>query len=253
MARQQGKEPELWIKDVQKLLGIDRRVIQDYTEKGIIQPAVSAVRQGGRNIYGKLQLVELAVAKALSELGVRLMDIANFFNSIRGTKTMVQIYTGEESLNSKLLQHKQALEFTYPAELVCFDPIPSENEVVDALWDRETNRTPPNKPEDWMYYWSDVYQLISVSSWEFSHTIHQIIIPKYLASSMRGQHLPRQYDIWRRYTSNWLFTNTIRLQDMAEVSPAWIIDFARTKEKIAKLLLNSEWYESSPSILNDID
>lgn len=251
MSRQSGKEPELWIKDVQqllefdRLLEIDRRVIQDYTQKGIVQPVDAATARGGRNTYGKIQITQLLAAKALSDRGMKLKDIANYFKAIRNTRTVVYKYTDKEQIKPYSKQRIQSKEVTYPAESVCFDPIPSETEVLEALWDKEYKISPPLNAEGWMFFWNDVYQVVSVSSWNFSHIIPQVIIPKYVSPTLGGRYSPAYYIKWRRYISYWLVWDTIRLEDMSEVFLHWTLDLARIKERVSRLLIDSEWYDSN--------
>lgn len=70
-------------KDVAGVIGINPRLVQYYTNQGVIVPAVGGGKRGQSWTYSKEHLIEFGIIKEMAGYGMPLQKIKDFFEYFR--------------------------------------------------------------------------------------------------------------------------------------------------------------------------
>jgi len=253
----QGINPELWLSDVAEILlpefqslaeERDRspatvteksvaRTIQEYTRRGIVTPLATAVGKGGRNTYGRTEVVMVAVAKALAESGMLLDEIRQLFEWLLTSPPVIDKF---EILHQHRGKRSRNL-FEGPFKSLYFDPFPEDEHVIVALTDQLADILPPRFPEEWPVYWEHVQYLIRVFSGPYDQPPRSALILK----DTRMLKVPDGVDLRmaRMYPTRIvqrLVQGAFRVKHMTDVATTRLVDLASIKSRIGRELLARE-------------
>ncbi len=242
MVRKTGHQPELWIGEACELVGIKIRAGQEYIVRGIILPADVAKARGGKHTLGKVEVVQLAVTKVLAEAGMPLDQIKTFFKLLRSS--LVQLDKLQRFRTRRHSKHQMRTSPTWAgivSEALSFDPFPiGDDEVLEALTDHEARLYPPETLEDWPAFWSGVQQLVSPIRGKGAR-IRQVLTPGTELVTGYTREERRDFMDWRRWATHRLSWGAFRVEEMREVSQAWLLDLASVKFRVGKKLLEEGW------------
>ena len=130
-------------------------------------------------------------------------------------------------------------EFAY--EGLSFDPFPIDDEqVLEALTDEDARIFPPDDLESWPEFWSGIRQLVSPVR-RNGNRIRQVLMPVGKLVDEYTEKERHKYWDWQRWTMHTLSWGAFRMEEMTEVSTAWLLDLASMKSRVGKKLLEGGW------------
>ncbi|MFC1629014.1 MerR family transcriptional regulator [Gemmatimonadota bacterium] len=253
----EGINPELWLSDVVEILLPEfqssaeergrspeavteksvARTIQEYTRRGIITPLISAVGRGGRNTYGRTELVMLAVTKALAESGMLLDEIRRLFEWLLSSPAEIDKFeTIPQRRGGRDRNH-----FEGPLQSLYFDPFPEDEHVKIALTDQLVDIIPPQFPEGWPGYWERVRHLIRAFSGPYDRPARSALLLK----DTRTLKVPDDVDLrmarlYPAHAVQRLVWGAFRVSHMTDVATTRLVDLASIKSRIGRKLLARE-------------
>ena len=253
----EGIDPELWLSDVVEILLPEfqssaeergrspeavteksvARTIQEYTRRGIVSPLASAVGRGGRNTYSRIELVMLAVTKALAESGMLLDEIRQLFEWLLSSPADIDKFG---TLHHRRKRAPRDL-FEGPLQSLYFDPFPEDAHVIVALTDQLVDIRPPRFPEEWPGYWERVRHLIRAYSGPYDQPARSALILK----DTRTLKVPDDVDLRmaRMYPARAvqrLVWGAFRVSHMTDVATTRLVDLGSIKARIGRKLLDRE-------------
>jgi len=70
-------------KDVAEIIGINPRLVQYYTNQGVVVPAIGGGKRGQSWVYSREHLIEFGIIKEMAGYGMPLQKIKDFFEYFR--------------------------------------------------------------------------------------------------------------------------------------------------------------------------
>lgn len=237
MVHPYGLDPELWINHVNDLLSIDPRVIQDYTAKGIVAPKQAAIKQGGRNIYGRIELTKIIAAKVLVESGMSLNEVKNVMKWVEREEVHVSYLRGvfgQEPWRGGDPNPPKVEDWSGTTTYDPFPPSPVKYAHFGAS--REYPRPPMNDGSEWIHYWGSVMHLLPVHEFYKKKSMSQILIPRKWLSPQASP--PQEFNDWLiQVTGGW--TVDVVLKEMnSELTAIRFLDLALLKKRVAEAILS---------------
>lgn len=215
------------VKDASRLAGVHRGIGQLYTQMGIISPTQSVREEGGWNRYGIIEIVELAVAKAMAEAGILLGKILEQFMMIRGEwpwDISALTFTPEQSEQLRIR---------------LFDPFPVikdwPEEFEWSLRSEKNTALTPSMPSDWPQWWQEVKDIIPFA---YGYMISEpyLFFPPF-NSMQSGDH-----EFWITFSA---LIRNFQFDEMGEKTNILFVDLAKIKARVGQAILDDGWFDVS--------
>ncbi len=246
MRRPEGEYAELWVSDIQRLFGIEPRVVQEYwsKENRIVRPASTAIGQGGRNVYRAKEIVKLLVAKQLAESGMKLEEVQKVIGWME-TKTVKLVRYPHDPRDLQRFIDTGEYKWTSgdprgeePGwwEAVTFDPFPDSELAATYYAKLRGYSETPTSGFEWQNYWGEVAQFVLIDRYRTGLTSLQVLIPLRWLHSQEGRFI-RIHDWFNRVVGDLAFEPVLRWGH-DPLSTIRIIDVAMFKRLVADRLLN---------------
>lgn len=163
----------VWAGEASEISGVPLRVVQDYTSRGLVQPPSSTGEKGGRNLYGRVELVQLAFAKDLASKGFSLDELGHFLSNMREEVAREPVFWLEDDMRWKELEQPPI-----SLELLLFDPFPQTDHMAQMLSSVHMGAPKPSGEEGWVEHWESIVLLVPVAPFISAEEVLALLWPR---------------------------------------------------------------------------
>ena len=252
-----GRDAELWVSEISDSFDMPVRLIQEYTRHGIITPKIPATGGGGRNVYGRVELVKLLIARSLAEGRMPWKEVREVIGWLEWKMVSMARYPDDPNDfvglpdNGKfdITSWDPMSEDAGPWQKVSLDPLPSD-EVAKAFYGK-TRGYPeqPTNSEEWRSYWGNMAQFLDVDRCRTGLTTLEILIPHRWLNTEEGRF--KGIKGWFNEVIGDLVFEPVLRDSGSPLSTVHILDLARIKKQVVDMLLSES--EKDPTEETEID